>query len=151
MRKKTGLLLCILCFAVSLMTCDPTYEYDFYVQNATLKNVVVIAQVQNQNDQYVFDTIPLSSDSACLIYSDENWGQTANIAQPSDSVPAYPKIRLLQIALKDSSIGFLQMSVKDSVCYQQDPVNFALWQHTGVVSGPGKSIYTFVVDSTIVQ
>jgi hypothetical protein len=126
------------------MTCDPSYEYDFYVQNATLKNVIVIAQTQNQNDQYVSDTIPLSSDSACLIYSDENWGQTANIAQPSDSVPAYYKIRLLQIAVKNSA-------GTDSVCYQQNPINFALWQHAGVVSGPGKSIYTFVVDSTIVQ
>jgi hypothetical protein len=138
------MLLCILCSAVSLMTCDPSYEYDFYVQNTTLKNVTVIIQIQNQKDQYIPDTIPLPPDSTCEIYTDESWGQTRNIAQPSDSVPAYSNIRTFQIAVKNSA-------KIDSVCYQQDPINFALWQHTGVVSGPGKSMYTFVVDSTIVH
>jgi Tfp pilus assembly protein PilE len=134
-----GIFLIITCIVFGILSCDPTYEYDFYVENTSARDITALIQVQDQKDHYTTQTDTLRSNTTKLVYTDESWGQTRNIAQPSDSVPAYTKIKSLKIA------------VKDSVCYQQDPVDFSKWQHTGILSGPGKSQYTFVVDSTVVH
>jgi hypothetical protein len=137
--RTVGMFLSIAGFIYITVSCDPTYEYDFYVENTSIRDITALTQVQDQKDQYTTQTDTIRSNTTKLVYTDESWGQTRNIAQPSDSVPAYTKIKSFKIA------------VKDSVCYQQDPVDFSKWQHSGVVSGPGKSQYTFVVDSTIVH
>jgi len=139
-----GIFLIITCIIFGILSCDPMYEYDFYVQNTTSKNIISLIQTQDKKDHYVTDTIPIPSDSTVMIYKDESWGQVRNIAQPSDSVPAYTNLTSLQICVINSA-------QTDSVCYNQDPIDFSKWQHAGVLTGPGKSQYTFIVDSSIVH
>jgi len=140
---KIGIALIVACFSLGTITCDSMYEYDFYVQNVSVRNIKAIVQIQTQQGRYAIDTFPIPPDSSALIYRDENWGQIRNIAAPSDSIPAYTNIGSLQISIKNSS-------QKDTVIYNQNPLNFSLWRQSGVVTGPGKSQYSFIVDSTII-
>jgi hypothetical protein len=139
---KIGIPLSLACLILGAISCDPTYQYDFYVENTTAKDVKAVILIKGQKDVFTFDTIAVPSNDTKLIYTDENWGQVRNIAQPSDSVPAYTNIGSFQITVETSALT-------DSVCYQQIPVDFSKWQHSGVLTGPGKSEYTFIVDSTI--
>lgn len=126
------------------LSCEPTYQYDFYIENDSSQDITTLIQVQDKKDSYTTQTDTIRSNATKLIYTDESWGQVRNIAQPSDSVPAYTKIKSLKIAVKNSA-------QKDSIYYIQDPVDFSKWKHTGVLTGPGKSQYTFVVDTFIVH
>jgi len=141
--SNLGILLSIACILFGVLSCDPSYEYDFYVENNSSRDLLAKIQVQAAKDQFTTQTDTIHAKSTKLVYTDESWGQVRNIAQPSDSVPAYTNIKSLALAVIDSA-------KKDSIYYRQDPVDYSKWQHSGVTSGPGKSTYTFVVDNTLI-
>jgi hypothetical protein len=126
--------------AVAFLTCDPMYQYDFYIHNELPLNIKATIQIKTGTNTHTTDTFFVQSDSVRLMYSDENWGTVRTISAPSDSVAAYTALDSLCIYVNDSLL-----------CLPQSPLDFSKWQHAGVDSGPGSSVYTFIVDSSVIQ
>lgn len=114
------------------------YDYSFYIENALNMPLTAVITFNDGNNHFRPDTFAMAALCDTCVYIDQNWGTVRNIAAPSDSVAAY------------TAISQLSLYINDTLRYSQKPVDFSLWQHSGVQSGPGKSQYTFVVDTVLI-
>lgn len=125
------------------LQCDPGYEYNFYIQNNSSKHISghFLNRGENSTDPrfYKHDSFDIITKAIKLIFHEAGLGTVSNLTQTPDTLKQY------------YCIDSLYIYVDTNLKYQQTPIDFTKWQHSGVLDGEGTSNYTFVVTDSLLN
>jgi hypothetical protein len=124
--------------AFLLFSCDPGYQYEFYFNNETSREVSVhykkMSLPVEPNEDFALTPVP--SKTKVLLFQDKGMGWVGDLADTT----CYENISCIRVWI-DSMMVFCHYSLR----YRQCPTDGRLWDHAGTLQGAGKSSYIFTL------